>query len=273
MCFMKRIVALFVLTLVIYTMVGYDTNRMAEVSAAQNFFEATVLSVNSDSLLVEPAEGKTERNISNQIQVGTLNTSEENSLLYLSKVAIGDKIKIGYLDGIIESSPAQITKVFQILLKEPAQNLQWARIPMVMIDGKMYYDTGKESNLITKCGVMDGEIVSTVDRTQIPTKDNQSNFGAGYQYKYSSDHTIEINMNDKWCVFEYRSGDGSQIKFGDKWYNVADLSEETIKWMHWHSSLTEQEQRSVNYIPSDLLNLMGLAKSNDAAQTETNNVV
>lgn len=269
---MKQIVTLFVFTLVIYTLVGCDTNRMAEVSAEQNFFEATALSVNSHSLLVEPAEGTTERDISHQIQVGTLNTSEENSLLYLNKVAIGDKIQIGYLDEIIESYPAQINKVFQILLKETSQNLQWARIPMVMLDGKMYYDTGKESNIIPKYGVMDGEITSTVEGTKIPTKDNQSNFGAGYQYKYSSDNTIEINMNDKWYVFEYRSGDGSQIKFGDKWYNVADLSEETIKWVHWHSSLSEQEQRSVNYIPADLLNLMGLAKSNDAAQTETNNV-
>ena len=48
---------------------------------------------------------------------------------------------------------------------------------MVMVDGKLYYDTGKESTISGRCGVMDGEITSTVDGSEIPTKDNQSNLG------------------------------------------------------------------------------------------------
>ena len=44
-----------------------------------------------------------------------------------------------------------------------------------MVDGKLYYDTGKESTISGRCGVMDGEITSTVDGSEIPTKDNQSN--------------------------------------------------------------------------------------------------
>ncbi len=207
---MKRIVTLFMVTFVVgFALIGCDSNETTEVTSKQKFFEATVLSVNSDSLLVEPAEGTTERDSSDRIEVGTTNTSEENSLLYLSEAAIGDKIQIGYLDDIKESYPAQINEVFQISLIESAQNAQWDRIPMVMIDGKIYYDTGKESNITGRCGVMDGEITSTVDGTQIPTEDNQSNFGTGYQYQYGSENTIEIFMSDKWCVFEYRSGDGS----------------------------------------------------------------
>ncbi|MEA5083499.1 MAG: hypothetical protein VB018_05005 [Lachnospiraceae bacterium] len=62
----------------------------------------------------------------------------------------------------------------------------------------MYYDTGKESNIIGRCGVMDGEITSTVGEIQIPTEDNQSNFGTGYHYQFGSDNTLEIYMNDKW---------------------------------------------------------------------------
>ena len=31
---------------------------------------------------------------------------------------------------------------------------------------------------MTRCGTMDGEITSTVDGTEIPTEDNQSNFGS-----------------------------------------------------------------------------------------------
>jgi len=51
---------------------------------------------------------------------------------------------------------------------------------------------------------MDGEITSTVDGTEIPTEDNQSNFGSGFGYQYRADDTIEIYMNEKWFVFEYR---------------------------------------------------------------------
>ena len=61
--------------------------------------------------------------------------------------------------------------------------LEWDKIPMVMVDGKLYYDTGKESTVSARCGVMDGEITSTVDGSEIPTKDNQSNFGTGFEYQ------------------------------------------------------------------------------------------
>lgn len=47
-----------------------------------------------------------------------------------------------------------------------------------------------------------GEITSTVDGTEKPTKDNESNFGAGYGYQYGSQEgTIEIYMNDKWWIY------------------------------------------------------------------------
>jgi len=76
---------------------------------------------------------------------------------------------------------------------------------MVRIDGKLYYDTGRESIMDARCGTMDGEITSTVDGTEIPTEDNQSNFGSGFGYQYGAeDDTIEIYMNEKWFVFEYR---------------------------------------------------------------------
>ena len=79
-------------------------------------------------------------------------------------------------------------------------------IPMVMVDGTLYLDTGKESTIQErKCGTPDGEITSTVDQTEKPTKDNQSNFGTGYEYQYGSEGTIELYMNEKWWVFAAES--------------------------------------------------------------------
>ncbi|MEA5083498.1 MAG: hypothetical protein VB018_05000 [Lachnospiraceae bacterium] len=82
---MKRIVTLFVVTMVLsFPLAGCDSNRTTGVTDRQKTFEATVLSVNTDSLLVEPAEGTTERNISaqiNEVFQFSLIESKQNTLL------------------------------------------------------------------------------------------------------------------------------------------------------------------------------------------------
>lgn len=78
----------------------------------------------------------------------------------------------------------------------------WDRIPMVMMNGTLYLDTGRESTVMARCGMMDGEITSQVPGNEEPTVDDQSNFGIGYGYQYGAiEGTIEINMNGKWWVF------------------------------------------------------------------------
>ena len=41
-----------------------------------------------------------------------------------------------------------------------------------MVNGELYIDTGHESTVEARCGVMDGEITSEVDGSEKPTKDN-----------------------------------------------------------------------------------------------------
>lgn len=75
--------------------------------------------------------------------------------------------------------------------------------PIVMVNGVLYQDTGKESTVDGRCGNMDGEITSTVDGSELPTEDDQSNFGCigtGYQYGPDED-TIELYLNGVWTVF------------------------------------------------------------------------
>ena len=78
-----------------------------------------------------------------------------------------------------------------------------ANPPCVMVDGILYQDTGFVDSMVG-CGNMDGEIDSAVDATELPSENNQSNFGSGFGYQYGADDTIEIYMNEKWFVFEYR---------------------------------------------------------------------
>lgn len=51
----------------------------------------------------------------------------------------------------------------------------------------------------------EGEATKFIDEfLSMLTEDNQSNFGSGFDYQYGADDTIEIYMNEKWFVFEYR---------------------------------------------------------------------
>ena len=159
-------------------------------------FQAVVLESSDTSILVEPMEGSFEADSSDQFSI----PNKEGI-----KFQAGDVIKIEYDGSIMESYPAQLGEVRNITLIEQAEtDVMWDRIPMVRINDKLYYDTGKESTAEGRCGNMDGQITSTVDGSEIPTENNQSNFGSGFGYQYGMDDTIEIYMNDKWFVFEYR---------------------------------------------------------------------
>ena len=75
--------------------------------------------------------------------------------------------------------------------------------PLVMVDGRLYQDTGRESTLTGRCGVLDGEITSAVSSQEVPSKDDQSNFGTGFGYQIGPDpDTIEVYLNETWMVFE-----------------------------------------------------------------------
>ncbi len=75
--------------------------------------------------------------------------------------------------------------------------------PMMVVKGRLYFDTGKESEQLRRCCVMSGVITSTVEPNEIPTEDDQSNFGTGYYYQSTlEDNLLEVNMDGKWIVFE-----------------------------------------------------------------------
>ncbi len=159
-------------------------------------FQATVIDTAADSILVKPIEGSLELNSADQFRIPNKEQLE---------LQIGDLVEITYNGEILETYPAQLGDVYKITLSEQEESVvMWDRIPMVRVNGKLYYHTGKESTVTGRCGNMDGEITTTVDGTEIPMEDNQSNFGSGFGYQYGTDDTIEIYMNEKWFVFEYR---------------------------------------------------------------------
>ena len=155
---------------------------------------AKILEINNGYFLVEPVEGSWELNSASRIEVSMKNMHPS------PEPQVGDIVEIEYDGQLQETHPARISDPYGIVVVEEAET--WDLIPMVMVNGTLYLDTGYESTIDARCGVMDGEITSQVDGSKQPTADNQSNFGTGYGYQYgATEGTIELYMNGKWWIF------------------------------------------------------------------------
>ena len=161
---------------------------------AHQVFQAEILEDHNGYYLVKPVEGSWELNSADRIEVPIRNA-------HLSpEPEIGDVIEIEYSGEILETYPARIADVYGIKVIKETET--WDLIPMVMVNGTLYLDTGHESKIEARCGVMDGEITSQVDGNKQPSVDDQSNFGTGYGYQYgATEGTIELFMNGKWWIF------------------------------------------------------------------------
>ena len=161
---------------------------------AHQVFQAEILEIHDGNYLVKPVEGSWELSSADRIEVPIRNAHPS------PEPEIGDVIEIEYSGEILETYPARIVDVYGIKVIKEAET--WDLIPMVMVNGTLYLDTGHESTIEARCGMMDGEITSQVDGSKQPTVDDQSNFGTGYGYQYgATEETIELFMNGKWWIF------------------------------------------------------------------------
>lgn len=79
---------------------------------------------------------------------------------------------------------------------EPAELPQ-----LVLVNGILYENTGRESDIDARCGTMDGAIESAVESWQEPTEERQSNFGTGYEFQYVTNEEIDVVIDGKWMIF------------------------------------------------------------------------
>jgi len=96
--------------------------------------------------------------------------------------------------------------------KEQEEETVYDRRPMVMVDSRIYLDTGRESYVTGRCAVLDGEITSEVDGSEKPAENDQSNFGTRYGYQRMDENTIELFINEKWVVFKAEDEWGLTLK-------------------------------------------------------------
>ena len=82
---------------------------------------------------------------------------------------------------------------------------------IVMVNGKLYYDTGKESTIDARCGNSDGRITSNIESNKIPVQNDQANFEGNYEYQYGSSNIIELKIDNKWYVFKEDDGNKQKV--------------------------------------------------------------
>ena len=181
--------------IIVYVEVENVAVRISDESTPDRMrFEAEILEIYDGNYLVKPVEGSWELNSADRIEVPIRNAHPS------PEPEIGDVIEIEYSGEILETYPARITEVFSIRVVKEAET--WALIPMVMVNGTLYLDTGYESDAIERTDHFDGGITSQVDGSERPSVDDQSNFGTGYGYQYGkTEGTIELFMNGKWWIF------------------------------------------------------------------------
>ncbi len=178
-------------SLLVYYEDDGQTVEDVKLGEASLIFEGVIKEIHGASAVIEADEGFPIRNSGDMVSV----TLDQDAAL----AQVGDRVRVTYSGAVMETYPLQLEKQSSI---EPLGREESDRIPMVMIEGSLYQSVGEISDMEGRCGVMDGEITSSVEGTEIPLEDGQSNFGTGYGYQRVDGEHIDIYMPfgdpDKW---------------------------------------------------------------------------
>ncbi len=183
---------------------GSNTGSAGDGSRVERMlvFTATITEVEDGTVLVTPEEGAEELKSSDSFRLAV----KDMPASYDPQV--GDVIEITYTGTISETYPAEVDDIKTVTVvkqKEAVENETEKTAgdsdypACVMVDGIVYKDTGYIDSMI-KCGNMDGEITSFV-RGQLPSENNQSNFGTGYGYQRSVEGQVIVVIDDQWRIF------------------------------------------------------------------------
>lgn len=88
--------------------------------------------------------------------------------------------------------------------------------PMIMVNGDLYLDTGREVPVEMDESAILGEIKSSVAQYEKPTEEGQTNFGfIGAEYAYFEGHEnyIVLLINNEWVLFEKEMTPAARKRF------------------------------------------------------------
>lgn len=83
------------------------------------------------------------------------------------------------------------------------ENELWAMRPMIMVEGVLYLDTGKEVSGNVDSSAVLGEIASSAGASEKPIENGQCNFDSGVGAKYATyNDGIAVCLDNKWYFFD-----------------------------------------------------------------------
>lgn len=138
--------------------------------------------------------------------------SDNNDISNYSYNYIDEKniVIVGLKENTEEKQKQFLTKIFDKQEVKTIKNKKMIKFEqgevnnqrIIMVNDKLYYDTGKESTMEYRCGNQDGSITSNIANNQIPKINDQANFEGNYSYQYGEDNTIELYIDSKWIIFK-----------------------------------------------------------------------
>lgn len=140
----------------------------------------------------------------------TLATSSKPTQLSIDDFSVGDSVVL-FIGEVQESYPTRATASSIQLQPNGSSELGDLR-PMVMINGALYLDSGKE-NPMGAANQVDGTIKTNVSPNKKPAEHEQSNFGfVGSEYVIG-DGFVQVNIDGKWIVFDLEKQDATTAEY------------------------------------------------------------
>lgn len=153
-------------------------------------------------------------NIKKEYSTSLLSMSTGRKIIGGSPIAFGENNTKGRIKNILNYKKpglwvliavSIIIVIFIIgLISNPKSDeaTTWDRKPMIMVNGELFLDTGKEVPVEIDESAIIGEISSSVDQSEKPTEEGQTNFGnIGAKYAHFEDNIVVL-INNEWVLFE-----------------------------------------------------------------------
>lgn len=168
-------------------------------------FGAVIYQVMENSILVKSVEKPDDANSGQMYYVSLENISSKE--LQTNQCA-----EITFDGSVKETYPAQITatKINVVgvannidgIINKEYFNSEIKPVQAIRLDDVLYYNTYTESDIVGRCGVMDGKIDKTISPSETPVENNQSNFSAGLGYQWVDDYNVDVFIDEKFIRFK-----------------------------------------------------------------------
>ena len=118
----------------------------------------------------------------------------------LIKSKVSDETAVNEKNNLNTTVDADVARIDSSNTEKSSKNKsEVKKSRMVKVDDRLYMDMGYVLSAL-KCGTADGKILTSND--EAPEKNDESNFGTGYNYQKGDIKYLYVEIDNKWQVFQ-----------------------------------------------------------------------